>query len=192
MKTVHFYIGVDLGQSADFTAISIIEQVEDLYKLRHLERLPLGTSYIQVVERIKKMQAADSLKGKSTLIVDATGVGAPVIDMMRGSGLWPIAITITGGDTAHKEGNNYRVPKRDLISNMQVLFQNGGLKIAEGLSHASIFVQELLNFKVKINVKTAHDSYEAWREGVHDDLVLSVSLACWYPKNERQPNIRIL
>jgi hypothetical protein len=40
-------------------------------------------------------------------------------------------------------------------------------------------VKELLNFRVKINISTAHDSYEAWREGDHDDLVLSVALACW-------------
>jgi hypothetical protein len=32
---------------------------------------------------------------------------------------------------------------------------------------------------VKINISTAHDSYEAWREGDHDDLVLSVALARW-------------
>lgn len=32
---------------------------------------------------------------------------------------------------------------------------------------------------MKINLKTAHDSYEAWHEGVHDDLVLSVALASW-------------
>jgi len=24
-----------------------------------------------------------------------------------------------------------------------------------------------------------HDSYGAWREGAHDDLLLSVALACW-------------
>ncbi len=32
---------------------------------------------------------------------------------------------------------------------------------------------------MKIHVATAHDSYEAWREGDHDDLVLSVAMACW-------------
>ena len=26
---------------------------------------------------------------------------------------------------------------------------------------------------------TRHDTYEAWREGQHDDLVLSLALACW-------------
>jgi hypothetical protein len=32
---------------------------------------------------------------------------------------------------------------------------------------------------VKINISTAHDSYEAWWEGDHDELVLSVALPCW-------------
>jgi len=61
-----------------------------------------------------------------------------------------------------------------------VLFQNERLKIAAGLSMADALVGELLNFKVKIDPKTAHDSYAAWREGDHDDLVLSVSLAAWW------------
>lgn len=38
---------------------------------------------------------------------------------------------------------------------------------------------ELQNFKVKINPETAHDSYGAWREGQHDDLVLAVALGLW-------------
>ena len=59
------------------------------------------------------------------------------------------------------------------------MLQNGQLKIAEGLSLRETLVKELLNFRVKINIATAHDSYEAWREGDHDDLVLSVALACW-------------
>jgi len=64
-----------------------------------------------------------------------------------------------------------------------VLFQAGRLKVAAELPAARLLVEELLNFRVKINVKTAHDSYEAWREGVHDDLVLAVALACWYEES---------
>lgn len=45
-------------------------------------------------------------------------------------------------------------------------------------------VQELLNFKVEIAMG-GHDKYEAWRGGVHDDLVLSAAMACWY--GERKP-----
>jgi hypothetical protein len=90
-----------------------------------------------------------------------------------------LGITITGGDIAHGEGRQWRVPKRDLVGILQVALQASRLKVAQGLPEASILVNELLNFRVKINLKTAHDSYEAWREGVHDDLVLSVALACW-------------
>ena len=57
--------------------------------------------------------------------------------------------------------------------------QIGQLKIAEGMRLAATLRKELLNFKVKINIATAHDSYEAWREGDHDDLVLAVAMACW-------------
>lgn len=32
---------------------------------------------------------------------------------------------------------------------------------------------------MKVNVSTGHDSYEAWREGDHDDLVLAAALAAW-------------
>jgi hypothetical protein len=50
-----------------------------------------------------------------------------------------------------------------------------------GASHRrDVLRQELLNFRRKINLKTAHDSYEHWREGDHDDLVLAAGLACWW------------
>jgi len=32
-------------------------------------------------------------------------------------------------------------------------------------------------------VATGHDSYEAWREGDHDDIVLSLAVACWSAEN---------
>jgi hypothetical protein len=68
-----------------------------------------------------------------------------------------------------------------------VLYQAGKIKIAKEIKHADTLVNELLNFKVKISA-SGHDSYEAWREGVHDDLVLSVALACWYHEKEKISN----
>jgi hypothetical protein len=44
--------------------------------------------------------------------------------------------------------------------------------------------EEPLNFKVEIDPKTAHDSYTAWRENQHDDLVFAVALACWLGENQ--------
>ena len=182
-----FFLGLDLGQAQDYTAISVIERKSfqferkpDEYHVRHLERPKLGTPYPAIVERVKALMNSSQLAGRTLLVVDKTGVGGPVVDMFKKAGLRPIAITITGGSSVNTGDGGYHVPKRDLVTNLQVLFQTGRLRVAAELPEARTLVEELLNFKVKINVKTAHDSYEAWREGVHDDLVLSVALACWY------------
>ena len=209
-------VGVDLGQQRDYTAISVTERVllptgeyrdepyysafrgrtewrrveegKPEYRVRHLERPALGTSYPDMVERI--IDLVKTLGGEVALVVDATGVGLPVTDMLwkrlepeveeePGLSVRRANVTITGGDSVTRVPGGYRVPKRDLVSAPLVLMQNGQLKIAEGLSLRETLVKELLNFRVKINISTAHDSYEAWREGDHDDLVLSVALACW-------------
>jgi hypothetical protein len=45
------------------------------------------------------------------LAVDATGVGKPVVDLLRERGLAPMAVTITGGDTVTGDARARRVPK---------------------------------------------------------------------------------
>jgi hypothetical protein len=42
-----------------------------------------------------------------------------------------------------------------------------------------VLVKELMNFRVKITAH-ANDTYDAWREETHDDLVLALAMACWY------------
>jgi phage FluMu gp28-like protein len=180
-----FYVGLDLGQSRDYTALCVAEKVppegSDDYELhiRHLERFR-DVLYPDVAERVSRLMDVPPLRDNAALAIDATGVGAAVVDMLRRAGLTFVAVTITGGDTESQSGyDSYRVPKRDLVGNLQVLLQSGRLKIARSLEHAETLRAELLNFRVKINVATAHDSYEAWREGDHDDLVLAAALAAW-------------
>ncbi len=87
-------------------------------------------------------------------------------------------MTITGGEAATREPGGYRVPKRDLVGALQVLLQQERLHVAQGLPEAATLVRELLDFRVKLS-DAGHDSYGAWREGTHDDLVLAVALAVW-------------
>lgn len=184
-----FLIGLDLGQASDYTAISVIEQEFSqelagyVYKLRYLERVR-GESYAKVVARVYEMLKSPKLLASEPprLILDKTGVGAPVADMFRVREVRPIEVTITGGQNIIAAGHGYHVPKRDLVFALLTTFQNGQFKIAEGLLLAKPLIDELLNFKVKIDTKTGHDSYESWRESIHDDLVLSASLAVWFGK----------
>jgi hypothetical protein len=118
--------------------------------------------------------------GKPFLAIDATGVGAPVVDLFKreriNAELAPIQIV--GGANVSSEFGMTRVPKRDLVSVIQVGLQNRTLKIAESLDLAETLSRELQNFTVKIT-DSANDVYGAWREGTHDDLVLAVALAVW-------------
>jgi hypothetical protein len=187
----HYYLGLDLGQAQDYTAICIAERNETMcgnlaarsgatYQVRHLERPALGTPYPAIVARVRQLVHQPPLRGQVSVVADATGVGAAVIDLLRDAHLSaPLnAVTITGGDTVTQDGLNYRVPKRDLVSVLQVLLQTQRLKVAQALPDSDTLVRELLNFRVTVNAH-AHDSYAAWREGVHDDLVLATALACW-------------
>lgn len=151
--------------------------------VRHLERFELGTRYPEVVGRVGELVETPPLKGRSSvLLVDKTGVGAGVVDHLAQAGLRPNAVTIHGGSTVSRDPQRpgLRVPERDLVCAVQVLQQTGRLKIAKGLAEAETLRRELLNFRIKIDPKTAHDSYEHWREGKHDDLVLATAMACWF------------
>ena len=187
-----FFVGLDLGQASDPTALAAVERLDGLgggnadYHVRHVERAPLGTPYPRIISYIASLLAHDELRDRTSLVVDATGVGAPVVDMLVQSGLSPVAVTITAGEAVTRDGAAYRVPKRDLASVLQVLLQCERLKIADAIPEARLLVQEMLAFRVKITAN-AQDTYGAWRGGAHDDLVLAVALACWYGQQYTPP-----
>lgn len=206
-RTSRFTVGLDLGQVADFTALVIVERITEpldewtsdfhqktrtRFHVRHLERPPLSTSYLAIADRVRTI-LTDELVAKedTSLVVDATGVGRPVVDLLEAANLNPIAVTITGGDEENSAGYGYRVPKRNLVSTLQIAFQSGTLKIAQTLPLADVLVKELLNFKVKITAN-AHDTYEAWREGVHDDLVLATALAVWWAERQERYKVGLI
>jgi hypothetical protein len=151
-----------------------------------LERVR-GVPYPQIVATVTRMMSSPSLKGDAELVIDQTGCGRPVFDMFEEAGLDAIGISIHGGDAVTHERRNWRVPKRDLVGCLQVLLQTGRLKVAGKLTLGSILQAEMLNFKVKIDPITAHDSYSAWRDNEHDDLVLSVALAAWWAEQYVEP-----
>ena len=202
--SLEYLIGVDLGQAHDYTAVTILERLpntgenrtpkaEALYRARHLERFPLGTSYPKQVERIAALVAAtkhigaEGGKGASVrIVVDQTGVGRPVVDMLRAAGLHELsAVTIHGGDQTIRDGRDYRVPKRELVSILQVLLQGRRLEIAAALPLAQTLQKEMLAFKVEIS-NSGHDTYgNDWRDNPHDDLVLSAALAAWAVERAR-------
>jgi len=164
--------------------------------MRWLERFPLKTSYQVIAESVaalvnrddvqqQRMEANVTKQRPVALVVDKTGVGAPVVDMLKRLALKPIAVTITGGhETTRVTGYEYRVPKVHLVSAVQLLLNDGRIKISPSLPASGDLANELRKFQIrKTSSKTAQ--YEApWREGEHDDLVLATALAAWYGETQ--------
>lgn len=188
---IKFFVGLDLGQANDYTALCVLEKTLDpngdsVYHIRTLERIR-GEPYTDVVDKVAAMMGQPPLTNEAVLVVDQTGIGAAVVDMFKKAGLKPVAISIHGGDHVTHEGLIWRVPKRELMSTSQVLIQNDRLRWGWKIKLAMALQGEILNFKCKINPETAHDSYSAWREDEHDDLILAVALACWFGENMPKP-----
>src|SRR4051794_15024942 len=108
---IDFYVGVDLGQANDYTALSIIEVTrgyrgldegghyvdylgdpeEFKYNVTWLERFRRGTPYPKQVKFVQTTIANIPVSGKGTVargdgrvftVVDKTGVGVAVFDIM--------------------------------------------------------------------------------------------------------------
>jgi hypothetical protein len=190
-STDYAVVGVDIGQSHDYTAVCVLKKAASdplIMHVVHLARYPLGTLYPAVVSNVTELMHTPQLRG-AQLVVDATGVGRAVFDMFGAASLKPVGVLVTGGDVVNHEGGYWRVPKRDLVAAVQVPLQDGRLKFAAGMPLVSTLVQEMLNFKIKITA-AAHDTYGAWREGENDDLIFATMLACWWARRVKLRAIR--
>ena len=194
-----WYVGVDLGQSTDPTAISVMnhtvvpldnwdmslgaelwkQRKQERFDVRHLERLPLGMPYPQQIQKVADLLSRAPLNElKPALVIDETGVGRPVGDMFDAAGMHPERITITAGlEPTRHGGNSWHVPKALLISNLEARSHSGELRIAAAANDAYALREEMKDFKRKIS-EAGRTTYSA-RVGAHDDLVLSVAITLW-------------
>lgn len=164
------------------------EERTDLH-VRYLHRFPLRTDYVAMAETVAGIVAnlialPASGDRKPPLVIDHTGVGRAVFDVFRraGMGIPLIGVTITGGQTASRDPDRpweWHVPKKDLVSALQVAVQNDRLKVAPQLELAKTLAGEMQTFRMKITA-SANATYEHWRSNDHDDLTLAVAMAAWF------------
>lgn len=188
-----FIISADLGQANDYTAISIIDRQitgygvlgadgygERMQYVRHIERVR-GVEYPAIIDRLKEIYHSKALANtRKAVVIDYTGLGRPIFDMMQQAGFHYSlnAISITGGDVEHvRESGVFTVPKRDLVSTVQIELQNDRLKFSKGLKEANTLIEELSNFQTIIS-DSGKDTYGG-RSSIHDDIVMSLCMGTW-------------
>lgn len=183
--------GVDLGQRSDYSAIAIIERsvwsttnrhpvtysfvTETTVIVRDIFRLPLGTPYPEVVDVIKRI--AKSFE-KRRLVVDATGLGAPVVDDLKraniGCPIEPVMIT-TGNRVTQDAHGCFHVPKQHLVTALEDAIHRNRLRVSDTALEAKALLEELSAFQVK----TSASGREIFTGEPHDDLVMATALANW-------------
>jgi hypothetical protein len=183
-------LAADLGQAQDYSALVAMtrswqrsqddpSQVVSHFELGYLKRWQLGTRYTRIVDDVGELVEKKPLD-HPVLGIDGTGVGRAVVEMFTTAGMRavirPVLITAGHEVTLGDEGWHH-VPKKELVSALQVLLQARRLQIAD-LPEREVLVRELAGFKVKITV-AANETFESWRERDHDDLVLASAIAAW-------------
>ncbi|HEY3715135.1 MAG TPA: hypothetical protein VGL39_11465, partial [Jatrophihabitantaceae bacterium] len=125
--------------------------------LRRLRHVP----YTVVADEIAAMSMWPALIGVR-FVVDATGVGRAVVDLLRERVPHVEAVTITSGRevTIAPVPHEHGVPKRDLASAMEVALSARRLRVPDKLPEGRALAAELQDFGWTISA-AGRDSYAA-------------------------------
>lgn len=207
-------VSVDLGKIKDYATINILEdrliqrpttrqpmtpnipiydvpsmltRVYDLIELGEMR----GVSYPEVAAKISRVCMHPKISQPYTLVVDATGVGIAVCDLLRGPPyfLSPVGITITGGHQVTESEWGYNVPKQSIVEILEVLLETERLKIAEDLEHLQDFKDQILDFVKGPNKRG--QSYGAENDEIHDDFVMGTAIGLWYAEKILPPYVEL-
>ena len=187
-------VGVDLGRADDWTVAAVLDVLRDprtpdqprpmpRYALVHLVRMR-HQPWPVIAERLGEMARWPALD-KARWGVDATGVGAPVVDLLRPHIPRLTAVTITAGaEATQPAANAANVPKVALISNLEVLVQTRRLTVDSAVRDADVLRQELAAYTYEISPAGKMTSGAAG--SAHDDIVLALAIGLWIASHKGQ------
>lgn len=146
-------LGADLARVEDFTVLCVLD---DAGKQVYFERFN-QISWERQIERIKAVAA----QYKAGIFIDTTGLGDPLTEQLRKSGLPVYGFVFTNSS------------KEQLIDRLAIKLENGELRL---MDH-EVQTTELLAYQYELtpsrNVKMGAP------EGMHDDTVIALGLATW-------------
>lgn len=155
-----YQIGLDLAKTMDYTVITPFDLTT--FKVLKQDR------FNQIDYNLQKarVEATYLRFFKGLINMDSTGVGEPIYD-----DLWQKGLRV----------NPYKFTessRRDLLVNLQLLLEQGKIKIPND----ETLISELQSFRYTVNEK-GRTRIEV-PDGLHDDCVFSLALAVWQiPQN---------
>lgn len=189
----HYTFGVDFGQTRDFTAMAVLEQRwkmatpeefqrsagrayhgEYVYTVVKLARVELGTPYTDIADWVREEVNLVDDRLKRTVVIDGTGVGTAVRDVLRTRGLRATLVNtvITGGEKPgyREDGRATYVARTELMSRLAVAVENGEFSVDARCKEQDRLARELAGLRRR--GKPAG--------GDTDDLAFALALAVWW------------
>jgi phage FluMu gp28-like protein len=169
-----FFAGLDLAQTKDYTAFSVIERRNDTLYLRHLKIFSQPTKYAHVLGYIKALQ--DRWGGFERIRVDFTREGPSIISDMETAGI------------ENTEGVNFSVPRKSEMASVLKQRMANSKFYYPLLKWKNPYIGDLCS---ELNI----ERYEYRKDGTigyshpngtHDDVFWSIALAI-YATVEMQP-----
>jgi len=148
-----YQMGVDLAKHQDYTVITTIDlHTFNIVKQTQLQHIDWSEQKEIIVREIKYWNNARTF-------IDSTGVGDPIVEDLKKL-VWvePYHFTETS--------------RTQLLNNLQIMFEQSKIKIPDDeelITQLESMQYELVGQKVRMIAP----------EGLHDDRVMSLGLACW-------------
>lgn len=188
-------------------ALGTPDRTVHTYSIVWLKRLR-GAAYSAMVDSTVRLVNHADLVNNHDLLVDATGVGDAVVELLRVANANPIPIVFTSGDQAkyvylpgvrlfaeHAEQlapmrtlEQINVPKSDLVAAGQMLLEQRRITLASDLPEVerAVFAEQLRGF-TEVETKQAgrKPTFEAETERLHDDYVTAYLMGAWWAHQQR-------
>jgi hypothetical protein len=149
-----YVVGCDLAKHEDFTVLCVLDERGHLCFFDRFSQLDWVFQSKRIVDVCHRYNNA-------RLLLDSTGVGDPIYDNLRRSG---IAV----------EGYKFtNASKKDLVENLSIALENHAISYPD----IPVLLSELGLFGYKIS-PAGVTSYGA-PEGYHDDCCIALALAAW-------------
>ena len=198
----NFTLGVDLGQTCDSSVFALVSRVTEgsrqwdmtpqkqrieqptiRYEVNYIRSIPLNTSYTDVVADLVNVYRNLDARAPTDLVVDQSGVGRPMADLIKAEGIRFAGVTILGiAETRQAKPGEWRISRNELISRYQAGLSSGDLKYGafserEHLREETIGLTGGYTGAGNFRIDT--------RSGAHDDRVVAASLAYWWASKPR-------
>jgi hypothetical protein len=163
-----FQGGIDLAKINDFTVLTPIDLATfTVYPQERFNQMDWTTQELSIENFSYRY-------GKPLMYVDATGVGDPIFEALDKKGLKVEPFKFTTASRAA------------LLNNLRMLLDTGKIKIPND----PILLDELGSFKMELTDRGRLKVTVP--EGLHDDAVMSLALACWKLKEYKGLNPDLL